>query len=138
MSSDSWKRLQSEGTMNLDSGIACLSAREVKRMGIIVGLDEPSAVAAADVLACGAVSVDVDILWVDTCCCTSTLQSAVFSCQLQSSTPLWLHDKDNFLHAVSLRDRENGASGQSATTLSSSSSSISVFVKAYSAVRLLL
>lgn len=47
--------------MNLDSGIACLSAREVKRIGIIVGFEELSAVAAADVLACGAISVTVDI-----------------------------------------------------------------------------
>ena len=63
MSSESWNRLQSDGTMNLDSGMACLSAREVKRMGIIVGFDELSAVVPpVEVLACGAISVEVDIV----------------------------------------------------------------------------
>lgn len=62
MSSDNWKRLQSEGTMNLLSGIACLSTLEVRRMGIVVGFDEPSAAPAADVPAWGAFSVTADIM----------------------------------------------------------------------------
>lgn len=57
MSSESWKRLQSDGTRNLLSGIACLSPLDVKRMGILVILagaaEGPAATPAAEVLASG-------------------------------------------------------------------------------------
>ena len=52
MSSESWNRLQSDGTMNFDSGMACLSALDVRRIGIIVALlVDASAAAAVEVLA---------------------------------------------------------------------------------------